>query len=90
LLASHHRLVGPRHDVDALPRDQYVIEESHTDRQSTLIVRSDGPILDPSWTVEGLDLEDLVLAYMGQANAGTKKRRDNGSDARGPKLGVAR
>jgi ABC-2 type transport system ATP-binding protein len=90
LLATHHRLVGPRHDVDALPSDQYVIEQSHTDRQSTLIVRSDGPILDPSWTVEGLDLEDLVLAYMGLANAGTKKRRGNGSDARGPKLGVAR
>ena len=64
---SHHRLTGPRHDRDALPGDQQVIGESHTDRQSTLVVRTDEPILDPSWTVEQLDLEDLVLAYMTRA-----------------------
>ena len=89
LLASHHRLVGPRHDVDALPRDQHVIEESHTDRQSTLVVRSEGPILDPSWAVEQLDLEDLVLAYMGQAGLGTRRRR-NRDDAAATPLDVVR
>ena len=51
-----------------------MIEESHTDRQSTLLVRHEAPILDPSWTVEDLDLEDLVLAYMGQAAASTRRR----------------
>ena len=40
-----------------------MIEDSHTDRQSTLIVRSTTPIDDPSLTVEQLTLEDLVLAY---------------------------
>jgi ABC-2 type transport system ATP-binding protein len=90
LLASHHRLIGPRHDVDALPGDQHVIEESHTERQSTLLVRCDGPVLDPSWTVEDLDLEDLVLAYMGQAAAGTRRRRDKGADTKVTKLDVAR
>ena len=90
LLASHHRLTGPRHDVDALPRDQHVIEESHTDRQSTLLVRCDGPVLDPSWTVEQLDLEDLVLAYMGQAGGGTRRRRNRDGDAKVTKLDVAR
>jgi ABC-2 type transport system ATP-binding protein len=64
LLASHHRLTGPLRDRDALPGDQLVIDESHTDRQSTLVVRTDQPILDPVWKVESLDLEDLVLAYM--------------------------
>ena len=67
LLASHHRLTGPRRDRDALPGDQQVIGESHTDRQSTLVVRTDEPILDPAWSVEQLDLEDLVLAYMTRA-----------------------
>jgi ABC-2 type transport system ATP-binding protein len=67
LLASHHRLIGPRRDVATLPGDQEVIEETHTDRQSTLIVRTDKPILDPAWTVEQISLEDLVLAYMGRA-----------------------
>jgi ABC-2 type transport system ATP-binding protein len=69
LLASHHRLTGPRHDHDALPRDQQLIDESHTDRQSTLVVRTDEPILDPAWTVGQLNLEDLVLTYMTRAVA---------------------
>jgi len=67
LLASHHRLSGPRRDPSSLPASQQVIEESHTDKQSTLLVRSDGPILDPAWTVKPVTLDDLVLAYMGQA-----------------------
>jgi ABC-2 type transport system ATP-binding protein len=68
LLASHHRLTGPRRDPADLPSDQQVIEASHTDRQSTLFVRCDGPILDPAWTVEPVGLEDLVLAYMRHAD----------------------
>jgi ABC-2 type transport system ATP-binding protein len=44
-----------------------VIEESHTDKQSTLLVRMDEPIFDPVWSVTPISLEDLVLAYMSQA-----------------------
>jgi ABC-2 type transport system ATP-binding protein len=76
LLATHHRLIGPRRDAARLPSDQHAIEESHTDRQSTLLVRSDGPILDPAWVVEQVNLEDLVLAYMRQAADGTPTRRE--------------
>jgi ABC-2 type transport system ATP-binding protein len=90
LLAAHRRLTGPRHDVDALPRDQHVISESHTDRQSTLLVRTDGPVLDPSWKVEQLDLEDLVLAYMEQAGTGTRRRRGRAGTAAVATLDVAR
>jgi ABC-2 type transport system ATP-binding protein len=64
LLASHHRLSGPRRDPARLPTDQHVVAASHTDRQTTLIVRTDAPIHDPAWTVSQLGLEDLVLAYM--------------------------
>jgi ABC-2 type transport system ATP-binding protein len=46
------------------------VQESHTDRQSTLLVRTEAPILDPAWTVGQISLEDLVLAYMSQARAG--------------------
>jgi ABC-2 type transport system ATP-binding protein len=67
LLASHRRLIGPRRDPGTLPKNQQVIEASHTDRQSTLLVRTEEPILDPAWTVEQVGLEDLVLAYMRQA-----------------------
>jgi ABC-2 type transport system ATP-binding protein len=69
LLASHHRLTGPRRDPADLPSGTAVIEDSHTDRQSTLIVRGTTPIDDPSFTVEQLTLEDLVLAYMSRAAA---------------------
>jgi ABC-2 type transport system ATP-binding protein len=66
LLASHYRLTGARREPADLPTGAEVIEDSHTDRQSTLIVRSTTPIDDPSLTVEQLTLEDLVLAYMSQ------------------------
>ena len=36
LLATHHRLTGPRRDPATLPADQHVISASHTDRQTTL------------------------------------------------------
>jgi ABC-2 type transport system ATP-binding protein len=67
LLASHHRLVGSRRDPAAMPSEQVVIETSHTEKQTTLLVRADGPILDPSWTATPVTLEDLVLAYMRRA-----------------------
>jgi ABC-2 type transport system ATP-binding protein len=67
LLASHCRLTGARRDPADLPTGVDVIEGSHTDRQSTLMVRSTTPIDDPSFTVEQITLEDLVLAYMAQA-----------------------
>ena len=68
LLSTHYRLTGPRRLPGDLPAVDEVIESSHTDRQSTLIVRSAVPIADPSCSVETVDLEDLVLAYMSQAS----------------------
>ncbi len=67
LLATHRRLSGPRRDSARLPAGQQVIEESHTARQSTLLVRTEEPIVDPAWTVEEVGLEDIVLAYMGRS-----------------------
>jgi ABC-2 type transport system ATP-binding protein len=67
LLATHHRLTGPRRDPARLPGDQHVISVSHTDRQSTFIVRTDAPIHDPAWSVSQVGLEDLVLAYMSKS-----------------------
>jgi len=64
LVACHHRLTGPRRDPDTLPAGQHVITASHTDRQTTLLVRTDTAVHDPSWSVSPLGLEDIVLAYM--------------------------
>jgi ABC-2 type transport system ATP-binding protein len=73
LLARHHLLSGPRRDPGSLPDGMQVISASHTDVQSTLLVRTSGPVLDPAWTVSEVTLEDLVLAYMSQA-AGRRRR----------------
>jgi ABC-2 type transport system ATP-binding protein len=70
LLATHRRLSGPRRASARLPASQEVIEESHTDRQSTLLVRTVAPVIDPAWTVQELSLEDIVLAYMARPAAG--------------------
>jgi ABC-2 type transport system ATP-binding protein len=69
LLASHRRLSGPQRASENLPSSFEVIEESHTDKQSVLLVRSDGPFpfLDPAWSVTPVTMDDLVLAYMRQA-----------------------
>jgi ABC-2 type transport system ATP-binding protein len=77
LLATHHRLTGPRRDPESLPADQLVVSASHTDVQSTFLVRTETPILDPAWTVGALSLEDLVLAYM--SGARTVERRPRAS-----------
>jgi ABC-2 type transport system ATP-binding protein len=74
LLATHHLLSGPRRDPASLPDGIKVISASHTNMQSTLLVRTSGPVLDPAWTVSEVTLEDLVLAYMSQA-AGRSRRR---------------
>ena len=71
LLATHHLLTGPRRDDARLPASQQVITQSHTGRQSTFLVRSSEPIIDPAWTVDPVSLEDLVLAYLGHTSGGS-------------------
>jgi ABC-2 type transport system ATP-binding protein len=79
LLAAHRRLAGPRRDPLILPAGQDVIEESHTDKQTSLLVRTSEPVHDPAWAVTTVSLEDLVIAYMNPANQ---------IPARRPQLGV--
>ncbi|MGW0801580.1 ABC transporter ATP-binding protein [Nonomuraea sp. NPDC002799] len=73
LLATHHRLTGPRRDPDRLPADQQVISARHTDRQSTYVIRTDAAVHDPAWTVTQLTMEDLVLAYMDNRTAENRR-----------------
>jgi ABC-2 type transport system ATP-binding protein len=63
---THKRLVGPRQEVAAIAGVETIIEASHAARQTTLLVRTNGPIADPSWEVEEASLEDIVLAYLVQ------------------------
>lgn len=67
LLATHYLLTGPRSATLPLPPDARIISQSHTARQTTLLVRTTGPVGGPDWAVGQIDMEDLVLAYMGNA-----------------------
>jgi len=64
LLESHRILIGPRRPLGSIRGVRSIVRERHSGRQLTLLVRSDGPIIDPSWTVERVGLEELLLAYM--------------------------
>ncbi|MFI7127965.1 ABC transporter ATP-binding protein [Nonomuraea sp. NPDC050153] len=75
LVATHHRLTGPRHDPDRLPAGRQVVSARHTERQSTYVVRAGAPVHDPAWTVSRLSLEDLVLAYMDRRTADLEVQR---------------
>ncbi|WP_203810446.1 ABC transporter ATP-binding protein [Paractinoplanes tereljensis] len=70
LLATHHHVTGARVDPEKLGPGRTVIQARHTDVQSSLVVRSTAPIDDPAFSVAGIDLEDLVLAYMSEAANG--------------------
>jgi ABC-2 type transport system ATP-binding protein len=41
-----------------------VVRERYSGRQLTLLAVTDGPIVDPSWTVDPVSLEELLLGYM--------------------------
>src|SRR5919109_1215180 len=67
LVAAHKVLIGPRRSTIGIPGVAAVVQASHSERQTTLLVRTTGPVYDPAWTVQDVDLEELVLAYMGQS-----------------------
>jgi ABC-2 type transport system ATP-binding protein len=75
VLAEHRFLVGPRKDTTAIARAHAIVREDTTARQTTLLVRLNGPVIDPAWAVEEPNLEEIVLGYMSQ---------DDPADGTGP------
>jgi ABC-2 type transport system ATP-binding protein len=67
ILAGHRVLIGPRTGAAGVARIHDVIRESHTERQTTLLVRANGHVYDTCWRQHEVDLEEVVLAYMGYA-----------------------
>ena len=67
LLATHRRLVTRRSGLDRLPAGVEAISMEHTDQHSSAVVRADGPLPDGPWTVENIQLEELVLGYLTRA-----------------------
>jgi ABC-2 type transport system ATP-binding protein len=65
IVAGHRLLTGPRSDAASVARVHQVIRESHTARQTTLLVRANGHVYDACWEQHEVDLEEIVLAYLG-------------------------
>jgi ABC-2 type transport system ATP-binding protein len=68
IVASHRLLIGPRTDPAAVARIHDVIRASHTERQTTLLVRADGHVYDSRWQLHEVSLEEIVLAYLGSGS----------------------
>jgi ABC-2 type transport system ATP-binding protein len=68
ILDTHRLLIGPRSE-HAVARVDAIVRESHTERQSTLLVRANGHLYDARWTVSEVDLEEIVLAYLARSTA---------------------
>jgi ABC-2 type transport system ATP-binding protein len=64
-IRTHRMLTGPRRDGVSVSGVGSVIDQTQTDRQVTMLVRVVGPIIDPSWSVGQVDLEEIVLGYLG-------------------------
>jgi ABC-2 type transport system ATP-binding protein len=68
---SHKLLTGKQRQLTG-KEDFIVINESHTERETKLLVRTKGKVKDSHWHVSNVDIEEVILAYMGQKK-GAKK-----------------
>lgn len=71
VLQEHILLVGLRSNTASLGEGVAVIHETHTAKQSTLLVRvTKGAKLPGGWQKHEPNIEEIILAYMGQAKEG--------------------
>lgn len=64
LLVRHRLLTGARRPLGRIRGVEEIVSARHSGRQLTLLVRTNGSIVDPTWSVDEIGLEDLLLAYM--------------------------
>jgi ABC-2 type transport system ATP-binding protein len=74
LLAEHKVLIGPRKDTAPIERTHTVVQAVETARQSSLLIRLNGPVIDPAYQAEDVSFEELVLGYMGADDASAVRR----------------
>jgi ABC-2 type transport system ATP-binding protein len=64
LLANHRLLTGARRPLGTIRGVEEIVRQRYSGRQVTLLVRTNGPVIDPTWSVDEIGLEELLLAYM--------------------------
>lgn len=67
VMEEHKLLVGPRINSSKPETGYRIIHETHTPKQSTLLVRLDNKTkLSTHWKQHEPNIEEIILAYMGQ------------------------
>jgi ABC-2 type transport system ATP-binding protein len=64
IVAAHKFLMGPRSSFSDFADRHDVLQITHTERQTSALVRANGHLYDPEWTVQQISLEEIVLAYL--------------------------
>jgi ABC-2 type transport system ATP-binding protein len=64
LLASHRLLSGSKRPLGRIAGVTEIVRQSHSGRQMTMLARLSAPVVDPSWSVDEIRLEELLLGYM--------------------------
>jgi ABC-2 type transport system ATP-binding protein len=76
IIRTHKRLTAQHRAPGKIAGVAAVVEEYSTSRQTQLLVRIDGPLIDPAWEVADAGLEEIVLAYLGQTSGTSTGRAD--------------
>jgi ABC-2 type transport system ATP-binding protein len=75
LLEDHRMLVGARRSLAEVEPGLTVVSATQTQRQTRLLVRCAGSVLDPAWEQHEVGLEDIILGYMGSERDAASERR---------------
>jgi ABC-2 type transport system ATP-binding protein len=65
VLATHRMLVGPKRPLSSLEPSIAVVKSTSTTNQLRVVARVEDPVLDSTWEISELGLEDIIVAYMG-------------------------
>jgi ABC-2 type transport system ATP-binding protein len=71
LVALHKLLIAPRLDAAVIDGDATIVQATHTDHQSAMLVKVGARPVRPDWEVHDVSLEEVVLAYLGNPAAAT-------------------
>jgi ABC-2 type transport system ATP-binding protein len=71
LVALHKLVIAPRLDPATVNGDATVVQATHTDRQTAMLVKVGSHPVRPDWEVRDVALEEIVLAYLGNPAAAT-------------------
>ncbi|HEY1644932.1 MAG TPA: ABC transporter ATP-binding protein [Candidatus Saccharimonadales bacterium] len=81
VLKSHKLLIGKRQET-ATSNDYTIIQQNDTAKETSLLVRlNNDRFRDSKWHMRDVDIEEVVLAYMGQKRSQTDTLAEKG-DAR--------